>query len=169
MANAQVLQNAVNRFASVAGFTPIAVDGDVGPRTLDATQKALSWVSIEIENGPIPSSVSNQAAALSSNAARSSSVLAANSQQVGAFLGYVADIVHLPAVYGPSVVGNTNAAVSAATGLVPMGPNPMGASVINAFNRLPTWQKAALGALGVLGTLFVINKVKQRNVPSSGY
>src|SRR5262249_46360126 len=46
MANANVLalQSAVNRFAKVAGFAPIAMDGVFGPNTITATYQSLSWI-----------------------------------------------------------------------------------------------------------------------------
>lgn len=168
MANAQVLQNAANRFASVAGFAPLAVDGAVGARTLDAVQRALSYISISsdddggIAQNAIPDTISAQASAFSSNAARSTSVLAANAAQVGAFLNYVADMLHLVPVYGPSVVPQTNAAVAAATGLSPPALRPAGSSIFDAFKRLATWQKVGLAAVGVLGVIAVAAKVKER-------
>lgn len=167
MANAQVLQNAANRFASVAGFAPLAVDGAVGARTLDAVQRALSFISISDEDGgiaqnAIPDAISNQASAFSANAARSASVLAANAAQVGAFLNYVADMLHLAPVYGPSVVPQTNAAVAAATGLSPLAPRAMGTSILDSFKRLATWQKVGLAAVGVFGVIAVAAKVKER-------
>lgn len=165
MANAQVLQNAANRFASVAGFAPLAVDGEVGSRTLAATQKALSFISIETDGSPIPITVSEQAAAFAAHAATSASVLSANSMQVGAFLNYVADMVHLPAIYGPQVVPQTNGNVAASAGLAPLAP--MGrsnwmASISDAFKRMATWQKVALGFVGVVGVFAIAGKVKDR-------
>lgn len=165
MANAQVLQNAANRFASVAGFAPLAVDGEVGPRTLAATQKALSYISIEQEGSPITDAISNQAAAFAAHAASSAGVLSANSMQVGAFLNYVADLVHLPAIYGPQIVPQTNGNVAASAGLAPL--SPMGrsnwmASISDAFKHLATWQKVALGFIGVVGVFAVAGKVKDR-------
>lgn len=164
MANAQVLQNAVNRFASAAGFVPLAVDGIVGQKTLSATNKALEYVSIEVEGGPIPPAVSEQASAFATNAARSSAVLAANADQVGAFLNYVADLVHLAPVYGPQIVPTTNAAVATSAGVFPPLPtNGMATSILTSIKALPTWQKVALGALGVIGALAAAHKIKARS------
>lgn len=168
MANAQVLQNAANRFASVAGFPPLAVDGVVGARTLEAVQRALSYISISsddggIANNAIPDAISNQAAAFAANAARSASVLAANAAQVGAFLNYVADMLHLAPIYGPPIVPQTNAAVAAATGLTPLAPRAgAAASILDAFKRLATWQKVSIAAAGVFGVIAVAHKVRER-------
>ncbi len=170
MANVQVLQNAANRFANVAGFTPIAVDGSAGPRTLDAVQRALSYISIETDSGPISPAVSSQAAAFAANAARSTSVLTANAAQVGAFLNYVADISHLPAVYGPQIVPQTNAAVAAASNILPtIHTNSAAASVLNTLKGLQPWQKVALGALAVLGALAISTKLRERKQQLQGY
>ncbi len=172
MANAQVLQNAVNRFATVAGFAPLAVDGDVGPRTLSATQKALSYVSIEQEGSAITDAISSQAAAFAQHTTTSTSVLSANSMQVGAFLNYVADLVHLPAIYGPQIVPQTNGNVASNAGLAPLAPVGGGrgwsASLVDVFKRMPTWQKVGLGFLSVIGAVAVVRKVKQRKQLVSG-
>lgn len=169
MANAQVLQNAVNRFSTVASFMPIAVDGAVGPATLAATAKALDYISIEIEGGPIPAAVSQQAAAFAVNAARSSSVLAANAPQVGAFLNYVADLAHLNPVLGPAIVPQANAAVAAATNILAPFNTGTSASVFNTLKNLPTWQKVMLGAIGVFGFVAVSHKLKERKQLSGLY
>jgi len=40
----KALQRQINRFASVAGFSPITVDGEPGPGTLAAAQAVISYI-----------------------------------------------------------------------------------------------------------------------------
>ena len=42
--NLAALQATTNRFAAFAGFSPIAADGGMGPQTINAVSKALSFV-----------------------------------------------------------------------------------------------------------------------------
>jgi hypothetical protein len=155
MSDATVLQTAANRFASPAGFAPIAVDGRIGSKTLDAARRALGYLknSSDVEDSTIDE------AAEWLSVARDTSALAVNASAIGRFLNHAADAENLPHVAGPTP---TPAPVFQPPTATPIMPLPtMSASILDRWRMLATWQKIALGALAGALLIFLHGRYKR--------
>lgn len=153
-ANAVSLQNAINRFARVAGFNAIAVDGAIGNESLLGARRALDYLSVGMDDG-LPEVVSDQAAHLNAKTTTNALVLATNAGPLAGFLNHAANLLKLPVVIAPPRSG-MNIATNAVNQTFSLTPPPNGgaASIVDTLKALPTWQKVLLGALFGFGVLW---------------
>lgn len=156
MSAATVLQSAANRFSRVAGFSPISVDGNIGPVTLSAVQRSLDYIAI-VHDDAVSEPLSDQAAAWAAGA-RTQSGLVATAVGVGNFLNFAADALKLPFVAAPAPTPRPTIDVS--TLLPTVGPNPSAASLVDAWRALATWKKILLGALAGVGVIWLWGRYK---------
>lgn len=165
MSTATVLQAAANRFSSVVGFAPIAVDGKIGAQTYTAVRAALSHLknSFDIGDDTIDES------ALWLSKIRDTAALSVNAGPVGAFLNAAADEQghgHVAAPIAPFVP----APIVSTAPIIPTSLPSSGttASIVDAFKRLAMWQKILLGALAGFSLIWMIGRVKKARGLSGG-
>lgn len=159
MSNVTVLQTAANRFSTIAGFAPIAVDGQVGSKTLNAVQRALDTIAVVDETSGVSETVSDQAAAWA-RAATTISQLNTNAQPIGGYLSFVADLMKLGYVASPIVPTSTSTFPTTTAIIMPTSTT---LTVIDRWRSLATWQKIALGAFAGWLAIFLHGKYFSRS------
>jgi hypothetical protein len=168
-ANVEALQNAINRFARPAGFSPIAVDGGMGPNTAAALLKAIGWVAkgscydgVCVADETEASAHALISAIVTDSGAIDQTKIMQSNVGFTTFLNGVASTIGLPMVTGPARAP-TNYAANAATtvALNPFAP-PGSASVFDSFKKLTTFQKVLVGALAGLGLIWLSKKLHHR-------
>lgn len=162
-ANAVSLQTGINRFARVAGFAAISMDGVVGTQTLLGARRALDYLSVEMDDG-LPEAVSVQAANLLAKTTPSTSVLAVNAGPLAGFLHHAANLLNLPMVSAPALAPVQTLVQNATNVAFPLKPPGAAASITDTWRQLPTWQKLLVGALFGFGALWVHQEYKLRQV-----
>jgi hypothetical protein len=149
------LQNAINRFAAVGGFSKVDVDGAWGAKTKQGVYSSLAFIGQgKCYQGNCPdNNTSKNAAALmaqwdeSMNAAKG----------LAEFLNGVANELGMPLVASPVSPGSLPIPGSGI--LHPSNYGAM-ASWVDKFAMLPLWQRVAIGALGALGLVWAVNRFK---------
>lgn len=159
MSNVTVLQTAANRFSSVAGFAPIAVDGNIGAKTLAAVQRSLDVLIVEMpgdDSGWIADSPS-EIATMWRDKISTSLELGALAFPIGQFLLKQADRLKLPAVAAP-YIGPPVPSVASNAPLVLT--TTQAGSLVDAWRGLATWKKIALGAFAGFLLIFLHGRYK---------
>jgi lysozyme family protein len=161
--NAALLQSQINRFASVAGFAVLSVDGDVGQRTLSALNKALFYVGYKTSK--VNTVTQNQALAFqdaSTQAIATKANVMSIAPTLSSILSTAANEIGLANVAAP--------APSPPPGVAPVQPEygyqlrpPPGAgtatSIRERFANVPTWALYGGGAAAILiGYLLLTDK-----------
>lgn len=147
--NVAALQAQVNRYAPVIGISTLDVDGNIGPKTSNATLQALAYVAnadpteADTATGLVNALVANSGAV-------NQSQIVSSAKGLAIFLGQEAD-----------TLGLQQAMVASGGGTIPtptLNPTQLpggsgAASLLTTFKLMPTWQKVVgglvLGGLGV--------------------
>lgn len=145
------LQSVINRFAVIGGFARVSVDGFWGAQTKQGVFSALAFVGQgKCYQAACPDSDTSRAAAgimatwdESLNAARG----------LSEFLARVADDLGLPLVAAP--IPGTGTTSTPGPIVVTTAYHP---GLIERLKLLPFWQQLALGILGGLMLIFVVNR-----------
>lgn len=144
--NVASLQSQLNRFSSVAGFSPVSVSGSLDAATGSATLHALAYVN---QADPTEADTSSGLISRLTNPDGSINMtqMASSASGLATYLGQEGDSLGLsPAGL---IAGNAGGAAA------------VGADVLNAVKGLPTWAKvvgvAALG-LGAIGIAMHVKK-----------
>lgn len=173
-ANLMAMQSAVNRFAKVAGFSPIATDGGMGPATAQATLRALGWAakpSSCIGQRCVPEAMAIPASQLltgiiAESGAIDQTLIMQHTTSISNVLNMVADAVGIGSAGPPIATVPTNGGGLPAQG--PFFPLPVASSggfikdIQLKFSALPMWQKAALGVAGVLALMAGAGALKKQ-------
>lgn len=164
--NAALLQSQINRFASVAGFAVLSVDGNVGPLTLSALNKALFYVGYKASK--VNAVTQSQALALqdaSSQAIATKANVMAIAPTLSSILSTAANELGLPSVAGPAPspppgVYPIQPAYPDYGGKVEPAPGAgMATSIRARFANVPTWALYGGGAAAILiGYLLLTDK-----------
>jgi len=180
------LQQVLNRYAAVANFASLAIDGDIGPKTYDAVQRALSYVGGTAVYKPqmaLSAEVMQQAKYLSQTM-KTQQQVAANASTIGTFLASAANTLGLATV---AVTGDTvfdflkNLFVkptapapvpSVPTGTMPTAPAPLPATLTTGISQtwaaVPTWGRIGIGAAVGLGLIFGVSAIRKRKSLPAG-
>jgi len=148
------LQNAINRFAVVGGFSKVVVDGAWGSSTKQGVYSSLAFIGQGkcYQNACPDDATSKSATTLmaqwdeSLNAAKG----------LAEFLNGIANELGMPLVASPITTSGGfpgNALPLPAYGAMAM-------SVLDRFKMLPLWQRVVLGAAGALGLIWAVNRFK---------
>lgn len=166
MSNATVLQTAANRFSRVASFSPITVDGNIGPNTLNAVQRALGYLAVDMgeAGGWVSETVSDDAATWSAKA-NTAARLGAYALPIGSFLTDNANRLNLPNVAGPMPSGGGGSFVPPTVSPITLSPTTT--SLLDRFKMLAPWQKIVFGALAGIGLIWAWGYFKKaRGLPT---
>lgn len=149
------LQSAINRFAAVDGFARVAVDGFWGAKTKQGVYDALAFVG----QGKCYRSV-----CIDEDMARSAAGIMAQWDQsmnaargLAEFLTGAANELDLPHVAAPLP---SPAPAPAPGPIVPTAP-AFQMSLVERFRFLPLWQQIAISALGAIGLIFLVSRIKR--------
>lgn len=163
--NAALLQSQINRFAAVAGFSLLNVDGNVGPFTLSALNKALFYVGYKTSK--VNTVTQNQALALqdaSTQAIATKANVMAIAPTLASILSTAANEIGLPSVAVPSAPPTGGGGMPMPTptpdgGQIQPPPGTMAASLRERFANVPTWALYGGGAAAILiGYLLLTDK-----------
>jgi hypothetical protein len=149
-ANLAKLQATVNRYASAAGFAPIAVDGGMGSNTIAATQRALVFAANEVESGAAPRLPDFEHAMRQSDSA---SFIMTNVVDLNTELTKGADNLGLARPQSVALVRPPVAGIAADPGAFKIGPPPgglVGAALVQ-WHKIPDLLKVGVLAGVVLG------------------
>lgn len=166
--NVVSLQNAINRFATVAlGGQPIGVDGQIGTKTAAATVKALGWIANNVNGAQATAAELITRLVLDSGAYNLAQVQQSASG-LATYLNQNANATGLPVAPRPMVAGgaagNGYSQTTTAPALNPAttgGGSAMAANIGEMWRKLPTWGKVLGGALAGLGLIAGISAVRK--------
>jgi hypothetical protein len=160
-ANVSALQTAVNRIAQRGAFSPVTVDGGLGPQTDQGVMNALAWVVHNVSSKE--ETAVGLVSALSDGDLQGN--IAQSAQGLATFLNDAADEAGLPAAPGatPAQSSGGSGGGFSPTSWVTHNPFTPGngplASTIAAWQKLATWQKVAAVGIGILGVVYVRKKL----------
>ena len=147
-ADVQALQNAINRFAQMAGFSMVPISGVVDATTANAFLRAMQIVQQDV-----PDEADNAATFIATASDPTSITNSAAGYAI--YLGQQADYLNLPGTATPPTL------TSVASATIPGAPLSTNVSLI--WNSLPTVLKVGLGlALGAaaIGVAHHLHKKK---------
>lgn len=167
--NLAALQRTANRYASKAGFAPIAADGGMGVNTENAVRKALAWAG---EPGFFTQmfaddSMVGAARGLTDEINSSSSpqtVIMQRNVDINTVLSTLAQQYGLPAAAAPTGSAMPLNPVTMNAGSSPTLPGAAGAagSILGVFGSMPTPMKVALAGIAVGIGYFAFSTPKRR-------
>lgn len=170
----KALQAVINRFAGVAGFSPVTVDGFIGDGTVAALRKTLAYLTRN-------SATAGMAQPLVALAASKESV-AADSPTLVSVLTYIAasaggsgSTLPAPPVAVPSPpppIYSVPTGPTAPPAPMPMPPSPLptmpgtapgAAAKVSLLQNPPTWAYYVAGGLVGIGVLFWLHAFAKRS------
>jgi hypothetical protein len=149
--NLRAVQATTNRFASVAGFTPLVTDGGMGNLTANAVFKAVGWAGGSQSKGSASDKETARNLVLkivSSSGAIDHTAIMQNLAPINTMLTRVADASGLPKA-STTLVATTSA--SGGGGFVPP-PIQATTGIFDKIKVAPVWQKAA-GGIAIIGLI----------------
>ena len=165
-ANVTSLQIAINRYASTGAFSPIGVDGTMGPNTANGTLKALAYVSSNSQNADdVTTSQGLVSRLVTSSGAIDQNQVQQSASGLSQFLNGCADELGLAAGIAQPIT-----TVASGGGILPVSLTPAAVSsdISALWAKLPTWQKVVAGVVAGLAVLFVYNHVKHNGPTLKG-
>jgi hypothetical protein len=172
MADIMGLQTAINRYAGDMGFTPIAVDGIVGPETLQAAGLAMEDVAGNSQEagGPIDAATLTMMQGFASSSLGSTGALQSSADEISAMLNTAANELGFPPIPAPNrqpartVTPTKPRAQAALQNLqnqhLGMGAGPL-AGLWNVWSKVPAPFQIGAVVLAVLGGMHVYKKRKE--------
>ncbi len=154
--NVFALQNTVNRFAEVVGFTKLAADGMWGDKTRAATKSTLSWIS----KGSCAQVMCVNAA--DAQAATMMVPLAdtwLTAKTTIPLISKVGDQLALVHIATPLPAAGSAAANVAANALAPLTMPSWWSKLIDGWKNLAAWQKIGIGVLFGFGAMWIHKRV----------
>lgn len=152
-ANVASLQNQLNRYAQVAGFTALGVDGIIGPLTGEGVLKALAWVTAN-DSDEHDTAASLAVAVVRDDGTLNLTQIQQSAYGLATYFGQIADAHSLARPSTNLYPVASNSSHNAQTVLNTAnasGANAMAANLLLAVKNLPTWAKVSGGiALGLV-------------------
>lgn len=174
--NLMVMQSAVNRIAVASnGFvSKIPVDGGMGPMTASQTFQALVWVAqknCSAFNRCVPDAFADSAniliAAIVNGAGETDqTAIMQRNVDIARCLNGAADVLGVAASPMPSAGGGGGGGGAIVTTPIKNAFESFKSSgtiatIKASFQKLQPWQKAVVGGLAVLGTIFAFKKISK--------
>jgi len=165
MANANVvgLQNAINRIAGLGGFARVSIDGAVGPKTAQGLLQALQWINQNAATNEDQSAAAGLVAAIINNdGSINTGQITSSASGFTTFLNKIGDAMGAPPENVAASGGGGSSSGGGAVMPVPSSVAPAwAANIMDAFNKLPSWQKAALGVGTAVAAIAIVSKVRK--------
>lgn len=171
--NVASLQNQLNRFAQVAGYAALGVDGIMGPNTGNAILKGLAYVANN-DSGEQDTAGGLAVALVNNDGSINYAQMSASAYGLATYFGQIADSLNLAAPGSKIYPVASGGGGSHSTQQVLKTPNEGGAgalatNLLLAVKNLPTWAKVAGGMSLALVTVAAVQHAKQHHGSLKGF
>lgn len=166
--NVASLQTQLNRFASVASFAPLGVDGIMGPNTGAAILKGLAYVA-SADSDEHDTAGGLAIALVNGDGSINYTQMSSSANGLAIYFGQIADTLQL---VGPAVASGGGHAASPTQVLTTAnagGPGALATDLWLSVKNLPTWAKVGGGlALGLVAVA-AVQHAKERHGSLKGF
>lgn len=166
--NVASLQTQLNRFASVAGFAALGVDGIMGPNTGAAILKGLAYVS-SADSDEHDTAGGLALALVNGDGSINYTQMSQSANGLATYFGQIADTLSLA---GPAVASTGGHAASPTQVLNTAnaaGPSALATDLWLSVKNLPTWAKVGGGVALGLVAIAAVQHAKERHGSLKGF